>query len=313
MDKNKIIVIVKSVITLAFLAAFGNAIYLLSQESYSNLMPALIIAGISGIIAIVISTIQHSSSQKEISEINSSLENRNVKIEELEVQIQKNNHEITENNKLTQQTETLSQILQDSDDISSAANEILETLANNIEICQGVMYVTEDNGDQKTLKGAGAYAYHKLQSDIDSPPFGVGLVGQTAQEKKPLFINELPAGYIDVVSGLGTSKPNYLALIPLIYSGNVLGVLELASFTEFTDNHKLMFDRLEQSLGAGIHFLAQAKLLDSLNKKIDNNEILQVEPEIEEIPEAATIEGKEINNSEEDIETSEEENIENND
>lgn len=265
MDKNKITVIIRSSITLVFLGAFVNAVYLLSQNSISNLMPAIIISGISGVVAIMISLLQESRKQKEINEIRLTIDTNNKQIVELEEQIQKSNKEISDNNELTKQTETLSQILQDADDISVAANEILETLANSIEICQGVMYVTEENDQQKTLKGAGAYAYHKLQSDIDSPPFGVGLVGQAAQEKKPLFINELPAGYIDVVSGLGTSKPNYLALIPLIYSGNVLGVLELASFTEFSDNHKTMFQRLEQSLGAGIHFLSQAKLLDALN------------------------------------------------
>lgn len=265
MDKNKITVIIRSSITLVFLGAFINAVYLLSQNSISNLMPAIIISGISGVVAIMISLLQESRKQKEINEIRLTIDTNNKQIVELEEQIQKSNKEISDNNELTKQTETLSQILQDADDISVAANEILETLANSIEICQGVMYVTEENDQQKTLKGAGAYAYHKLQSDIDSPPFGVGLVGQAAQEKKPLFINELPAGYIDVVSGLGTSKPNYLALIPLIYSGNVLGVLELASFTEFSDNHKTMFQRLEQSLGAGIHFLSQAKLLDALN------------------------------------------------
>lgn len=265
MDKNKITVIIRSSITLVFLGAFVNAVYLLSQNSISNLMPAIIISGISGVVAIMISLLQESRKQKEINEIRLTIDTNNKQIVELEEQIQKSNKEISDNNELTKQTETLSQILQDADDISVAANEILETLANSIEICQGVMYVTEENDQQKTLKGAGAYAYHKLQSDIDSPPFGVGLVGQAAQEKKPLFINELPAGYIDVVSGLGTSKPNYLALIPLIYSGNVLGVLELASFTEFSDNQKTMFQRLEQSLGAGIHFLSQAKLLDALN------------------------------------------------
>jgi GAF domain-containing protein len=284
MDKAKIVLAVKSILALIFIGAFGFSITSLDAPS-QKLSIAVLAGGISGILVVIISYIQASISNKNISNAKQQINDQASSIEELEKLIEDSKKMINDSKIQAERIDTLSKIFQDADDIKLASSKILDSIANDIEICQGVLYISEEDEGVKKLVGAGTYAYHKLESEIDSPQFGVGLVGQTAQEKKALYINELPSGYIDVVSGLGKSKPNYLALLPLIYSDNVLGVLEIASFTEFTQNDKDLFDKLQESLGAGIHFLNQTKLLESLNNNntlTSNSEpIIKIEEEIQ--------------------------------
>lgn len=306
MDKTKITLIIKTILSLVFLGTFGFSMTILNSSS-PKLSMIIITGGISVIVALIISFIQDSINSKKMAKATKEISNNISKIETLEKEIEDTKTRIKDNQTQTERIETLSKIFQDSDDIKLASSQILDSIANDIEICQGVLYISEEQQGVKKLVGSGTYAYHKLESEIDSPQFGVGLVGQTAAEKKALYINELPAGYIDVVSGLGTSKPNYLALLPLIYSDNVLGVLEIASFTEFTKNDKDLFDKLQESLGAGIHFLNQTKLLESLNQNepVGNtintpqhtDEVVNITSEttIEEVQEDENTEEKENN------------------
>ncbi len=274
MDKAKIILTVKSLFSLISIGAFGFSLTLLNVPS-QKLSITIIAGGISGILIIIISFIQASITSKKNTGALEEIRQNKTTIEELEKEIESTKRKIHDNKVQSERIDTLSKIFQDADDIKLASSKILDSLANDIEICQGVLYISEEDQGVKKLVGSGTYAYHKLESQIDSPQFGVGLVGQTAQEKKALYINELPAGYIDVVSGLGTSKPNYLALLPLIYSDTVLGVLEIASFTEFSQNDKDLFDKLQESLGAGIHFLNQTKLLETLNKQETKESLIE--------------------------------------
>lgn len=302
MNKSKIILLVKIIISLTFIAVgiltFNNGDF---RDEAKSLFLGTIILGISGLI---ISFIESISINNERDSAVKKLKENEVSLKEKDNEIATINNEVTERRMLAERTAMLSKILQEADDVKVASANILEKIAKEIEICQGVLYVTDEKEGSKYLWGAAAYAYHKLESEIDQPQFGVGLVGQTAQEKKSLYINELPSGYIDVVSGLGKAQPSYLALIPLMYSGEVLGVIELASFTEFEDKDKELFEGIKDALGAGIHFLQQAKILDRYKSEIEGLKSQVVEtPQLEaSIPEEVKeVPDLEIKETEEDM------------
>lgn len=306
MNKSKIILLVKVIVSISFLTIgiITLTSSVTSDESKKFISGTIVI----GAVGLIISFIESVSINKERNAALGELEKGKQLIDEKDHEITKINNEVKERRLLAERTATLSKILQEADDIKIASANILETIAKEIEICQGVLYVTDEKESGKFLWGAAAYAYHKLESEIDQPQFGVGLVGQTAQEKKSLYINELPNGYIDVVSGLGKAQPSFLALIPLMYSGEVLGVIELASFSEFKDKDKELFEGIKDALGAGIHFLQQAKVLNKYEVEIETlkNQISTPE-EIKTLPEQVEIEEEEeiIENSNPD-ETSEE-------
>ncbi len=311
MNKSKILLLVKVLISISFLVI---GILTLTSSTSNDSKPFIMGTIIIGAIGLIISFVESITINKEKNLALKSLEEGKLLITEKDEEISKINNEVKERRLLAERTATLSKILQEADDIKIASASILETIAKEIEICQGVLYVTDEKESGKFLWGAAAYAYHKLESEIDQPQFGVGLVGQTAQEKKSLYINELPNGYIDVVSGLGKAQPSFLALIPLMYSGEVLGVIELASFSEFKDKDKELFEGIKYALGAGIHFLQQSKVLnryeseiEALKTQLTNPALTEALPEESEpIIEEEIIEDSNENENLEEIENLEE-------
>lgn len=60
---------------------------------------------------------------------------------------------------------------------------------------------------------------------------GDGLIGQLIVTGKPLYLDEIPDGYIKIISGLGSASPRFVFMCPVLNNNEVAGVLELASFT----------------------------------------------------------------------------------
>jgi hypothetical protein len=156
--------------------------------------------------------------------------------------------------------------IQGSNTLEIAATELLKKMAKDLEICQGVFYVQEKRDDTSVYKAKGVYAYHKPISEVDSPEIGVGLVGQAAKDKKMLVLNELPVGYIEVISGLGKSQPSFVAIIPLINKDEVVGVMELATLKTFSENEIRYFEQMQNTLGFAVYLLSEKIKLYGGNK-----------------------------------------------
>src|SRR5919201_6222872 len=62
-------------------------------------------------------------------------------------------------------------------------------------------------------------------------------------------MDNLPPDYIRISSGLGEAAPRSILVLPLIFEGQVRGVLELASFQGFNPTHQAFLDQLTESIG----------------------------------------------------------------
>ena len=94
-----------------------------------------------------------------------------------------------------------------------------------------------------------SYAY-KGQSAVGSQlQLGEGLVGQCALEKQKILLANVPPDYIRISSGLGDAAPQNIIVLPVIFEGQVKGVLELASFERFNPTHQAFLDQLTESIG----------------------------------------------------------------
>lgn len=91
------------------------------------------------------------------------------------------------------------------------------------------------------------YGYALAKHVSISYNFGEGLVGRVAAEGKRLYLDQLPEGYITVVSGLGNSSPKRLALVPVRSQDGLAGVLEIATFSDLNESTLV---HLEESVGA---------------------------------------------------------------
>jgi hypothetical protein len=107
----------------------------------------------------------------------------------------------------------------------NAAQKVVVEICRQLEAGQGAIYVAGDKA--LTLLCGYALPFEKTTTTY---AVGEGLIGRVGSEGQTLYIDNLPAGYITVFSGLGSASPSHLAIVPIRRENGVVGVLEIATF-----------------------------------------------------------------------------------
>ncbi len=142
-----------------------------------------------------------------------------------------------------------SRMLQGQKDLLTVGRLILSELAPVVSAQHAVFYILDSSKEPSQLSLLASYAY-KGQSALGSQlQLGEGLVGQCALEKQKILLSNIPPDYIRISSGLGDASPQNIIVLPVIFEGQVKGVLELASFERFNPTHQAFLDQLTESIG----------------------------------------------------------------
>jgi large-conductance mechanosensitive channel len=142
-------------------------------------------------------------------------------------------------------------------------NRLLSFLCNEVDASTGALYLTKESEGRRIQEYVAGYAFYLPDSGKLSYEFGEGLVGQSAKSGQDIIINnDVPQGYIKVISGLGEGTPNNLMIIPIKTGDTVNGILEIAGFKTFMQRE---LDLLKK---AGSHFLEEDQI--SVQSKVDN-------------------------------------------
>ena len=111
---------------------------------------------------------------------------------------------------------------------------ILGCLADVYEITQAEIFVRKKTEESDSLVLSATYAFYIPDEKVFEFQLGEGLIGQVAKAAEPLYLDELPQGYITVKSGLGSATPSHLLIIPWTdEENNTFAILEIASFKAF--------------------------------------------------------------------------------
>jgi transcriptional regulator with GAF, ATPase, and Fis domain len=120
------------------------------------------------------------------------------------------------------------------DDFSVLSRKVLTTLVKYMGAKLGALYVIDDEGESKHLQLVAHYGGNRQMVEQNSTiEPGKGLVGATFADNQIQVISNIPDSYYEINSGLGSSKPKNILLVPLSTDESVLGVLELARFDNF--------------------------------------------------------------------------------
>lgn len=128
-------------------------------------------------------------------------------------------------------------------------NKILANLAKHLGFVQGILYILEESGELYNPEGE----YALTGQTPASFRKGEGLAGQVAESKTPMVLYDIPEQYFTVESALGSSKPRFLLLTPLIFEGECYGVIELAAFKKPDDLTGKIMQKLSAELGPILH------------------------------------------------------------
>ncbi len=149
------------------------------------------------------------------------------------------------------QREILSNLLKNPNKTQSS-NAILKHVCNELEAVSGAFYIAHADTDVRRIELIAAYAFALPDSQTLFYEFGEGIAGQVAKVGQKTYIRNIPKGYLNVLSGLGESQPSVLLAVPIqqdnmqkeIKENPVKGVIELASFKDFTDSEKDYIDKV---------------------------------------------------------------------
>jgi signal transduction histidine kinase/CheY-like chemotaxis protein/HAMP domain-containing protein len=141
-------------------------------------------------------------------------------------------------------------MLQGQRDPMTVSRMILSELAPLVRAEHGAFYrMIGANGVPQHLAFQAGYAYRRRRGVPTEFAIGEGLVGQCAQEKKTIHVTDVPADYLKITSGLGEAPPVSIVVLPVIFEGDVMAVIELASFQEFSPAHRDFLDQLTDGIG----------------------------------------------------------------
>jgi PAS domain S-box-containing protein len=99
-----------------------------------------------------------------------------------------------------------------------------------------------------------SYGYRERKNLSSNFRLGEGLVGQCAMEKASILLSA-PRDYIRISSGLGDGPPACVLVLPIIHAERVLGVLEMASFQEFSGREKTVLESIVPTLATSMEIM----------------------------------------------------------
>jgi signal transduction histidine kinase/HAMP domain-containing protein len=100
---------------------------------------------------------------------------------------------------------------------------------------------------------------------------GEGLIGQCALEKRILSVDELPAEYVRIRSGIGEAPPRSLLVVPVLFEGEVKGVIELASVQRFKPIHRVLLEKLAEGIGVVVNTIATTSRTEQLLEELKSS------------------------------------------
>uniref|UniRef100_A4XNM7 histidine kinase n=1 Tax=Ectopseudomonas mendocina (strain ymp) TaxID=399739 RepID=A4XNM7_ECTM1 len=162
--------------------------------------------------------------------------------------------------------------------VNELAERSLAFLAEYLDCVVAALYQRDArSGDLRRIAG---YGFSEGEALRDEFYRGEGLVGQAAQRRRLVCLDNLPADYIKVTSGLGDGQPVSVALVPLQSEDRVNGVLELAFMRVLEPREREFLESISASVGTALEAsLYRQRLQEVLADTQQLNEELQTQQE----------------------------------
>lgn len=137
----------------------------------------------------------------------------------------------------------------------SLAQAVISELVHFLDIQLGGFYILDPSEEPPVYRLIAAYAYDEKKVLTKTVESGIGLIGTAASDKIPFYYDDLPEDYLKIITGFGQAPPKSLYIQPLISGDTVVGVLELASLTEFETHHIEFIESLAADIASALRYI----------------------------------------------------------
>lgn len=197
---------------------------------------------------------------KEINEKNASLEEKRL--------------EEVERTWLSTSLSELGDIIRDKyDSTEQLLQAFLSQLIVLTEANQGLVMVTaqDPSTHAEYLEVKAAYAYGRKKHIKRKISMGEGLAGQAWLEKDEIYLSDVPSNYVHIGSGLGDARPRNVMIVPIKDADQIVGIIEIASFSPLTGNKRELISQIAGRLG---NILASQRMSEENKKLLEESALL---------------------------------------
>ncbi|MET9660228.1 HAMP domain-containing protein [Streptomyces sp. NPDC006510] len=161
----------------------------------------------------------------------------------------------------------ISGLMQGRRDLNDVASLIMSELTPVVSAQHGAFFLAMPTGDPGAvgpdsdkdssyeLRMRGSYGYSAGSMPTSFRP-GETLIGTAAEEKRTIQVDNVPPGYLKISSGLGEAPPAHVIVLPVLFEGKVLGVIELASFQPFTHIQRDFLNQLAEMIATSVNTIS---------------------------------------------------------
>lgn len=150
------------------------------------------------------------------------------------------------------------------ENVKMLAELLISKLVPMVGANYGVFYVKEVESGQQFLQKIASYALLDEKNEFDRFLFGEGLVGQCAVERRPILLKHVPEQYIKIGSGIGLGSPKNIIIFPVQFEGEVLAVIEIASFDTFSQSQLMLLEEVNSNIGMIVNSISNRMRAEKL-------------------------------------------------
>jgi signal transduction histidine kinase/HAMP domain-containing protein/ActR/RegA family two-component response regulator len=157
----------------------------------------------------------------------------------------------------------ISGLLQGQRDLGEVCRMIMMEVTPLVDAQLGAFFLADTSDGVTRLRLTASYGYVARGHEVTFGP-GEGLVGQTALSRRTIRVSAVPDGTITLRSGLAETNPADLVVLPVLFEGELLGVIEFASVATFSDLHLSFLERLVLTIGIAVNTIQANRRTEEL-------------------------------------------------
>ncbi|MFC6018788.1 HAMP domain-containing protein [Plantactinospora solaniradicis] len=154
-------------------------------------------------------------------------------------------------------------LLQGQRDLGEVCRMIMTEVTPLVDAQLGAFFLADNDEAVMRLRLTASYGYVARHHDVTFGP-GEGLVGQAALSRRTIRVGAPPNGSLTVRSGLAATPPADLVVLPVLFEGELLGVIEFASVSPFLDLHLSFLERLVLTIGIAVNTIQANRRTEEL-------------------------------------------------
>jgi signal transduction histidine kinase/CheY-like chemotaxis protein/CHASE3 domain sensor protein len=183
------------------------------------------------------------------------------------------------------------------------SSNLINSITEYLDAPLGTLYLV---GQHSQLSLIGSFSAEDAPQNLK---VGEGLVGQVVKSKKMLVLNDLPSDYTRIKSSIGSTLPSSLIILPLMYSNEVIAVVEIGLLRKLTALELEFLEKNSEAIGIGLNAALDYEKLQHLleETQAQSEELQSQHGELENLNTELEAQAQKLQASEEELRVQQEE------